>query len=85
MGYYLINTSKTEWEIAGGPAYQVTRFDSVAAGEDSSESTPAVMAGNVFDTELTKTIDFIFNIPSKFLNRHPVLTLIIRLQRLKLN
>ena len=67
MGYYLINTPKTEWHIAGGPGYQITRFESVTSGGSSSDS-PAVMAGTVFDTELTKTIDFIFNYSFQILN-----------------
>ena len=68
MGYYLINTPKTEWDIAGGPGYQITRFESVTSGGNSSDS-PAVMAGTVFDTELTKTIDFIFNYSFQILNK----------------
>ena len=61
IGYRIIYTSKTEWYVAGGPAYQTTRFDSVEPGQDSSEWTPALMVGTNFDTELTKRIDFIFN------------------------
>ena len=69
MGYYLINTPKTDWEIAGGPAYQTTRFDSVESGQDSSESTPAFMAGTSFDTELTEDIDFIFKYTFQIINK----------------
>lgn len=69
MGYYLINTSKTEWEIAGGPAYQITRFNSVETGKDSSESTPALMAGTDFDTELTEDIDFNFKYTFQIVNQ----------------
>jgi putative salt-induced outer membrane protein YdiY len=58
MGYHIIDTSKTEWDVAGGPAYQRTRFDSVQAGEASSESTPAFVAGTHFERELTETVDF---------------------------
>lgn len=69
MGYYIIDTPKTTWEIAGGPAYQTTRFDSVEPGQDSTESTPALMAGTNFDTELTDDIDFIFKYTFQILNR----------------
>jgi len=58
MGYYFINTPKTEWSIAGGPAYQITRFKSVSSGETSSDS-PAVMAGTKLDTELAESVDLI--------------------------
>jgi hypothetical protein len=60
MGYHIIDTSKTEWDVSGGPAYQKTRYDSVPVGQNLSESTPALAVGTFFDTELTKTVDFIF-------------------------
>ena len=68
MGYHLIDTPKTTWEVAGGPACQTTRFISVEAGEDSSEWTPALLAGTVFDTELTDKIDFVFKYTFQILN-----------------
>jgi hypothetical protein len=60
MGYHIVDTSKTEWDVAGGPAYQRTRFDSIQVGQDSSESTAAFVAGTYFNTELTRTVDFNF-------------------------
>ena len=58
IGYHIIDTPKTKWEVAGGPAYQTTRFESVQPGYASSESTPALVVGTHYDTELTKTLDF---------------------------
>jgi hypothetical protein len=57
MGYHIIDTAKTEWDVAGGPAYQTTRFDSVQPPQDSSEDTPALVIGTYFERELTKTVD----------------------------
>jgi hypothetical protein len=57
MGYHIIDTSKTEWDVFAGPAYQTTRFESVIPGENSSKSTPAFVAGTSFERELTKTVD----------------------------
>ena len=68
MGYHIIDTSKTEWDVAGGPAYQRTRFDSVRVGQASSESTPAFVAGTHLNTELTKTVDFVFRYDLQILN-----------------
>ena len=68
IGYHIIDTPKTEWDVAGGPAYQSTRFDSVEPGQDSSEWTPALVAGTNFNTELTKNIDFIFDYTFQILN-----------------
>ena len=54
MGYHIIDTSKTEWDVWGGPAYQRTRFDSVQIGQASSESPPAFVVGTYFSREVTK-------------------------------
>lgn len=61
MGYYFINTSKTEWEIGAGPGYQATRYKSVEQGEDDTVTSPSFLGGTRFNTELTDDIDFIFN------------------------
>ena len=53
MGYQIINTSRTEWDVAGGLAYQKTWFDSAEVGQNSSESSPAFVAGTHFNIELT--------------------------------
>ena len=74
MGYHIIDTSKTNWDITVGPAFQSTRFVSVESGKDSSESTPALFANTSFDTELTKKLDFIavynFNIVNEESGRY---------------
>jgi hypothetical protein len=68
VGYHIINTPKTEWSVTGGPAYQNTQFVSVEAGEDLSESTPALVAGTHYETELTSKVDFDFNYRLQFMN-----------------
>ncbi len=60
IGYHIIETAKTEWDVSGGPAVQWTQFNSVEAGQDQSDTTPALVAGTHFNTELTKRIDFDF-------------------------
>ncbi len=59
VGYTLIDNGRTELSFAGGPAFVKTDFVSVAADEDSSESTPAAVLRTNYDVELTKTLDFI--------------------------
>jgi len=59
LGYHIINTSKTKWEVTGGAAIQYLQYDSVEAGEDSDNRTPALVAGTNYETEITKKIDFI--------------------------
>jgi len=68
LGYHIIDTSITSWDVAGGPAYQKTWFKSVEPGKDSSASTPAFVAGTDFDTELTETVDFNFRYNFYFVN-----------------
>jgi putative salt-induced outer membrane protein YdiY len=58
LGYYLIDKPKVEWLFAGGPAYQLIRFDNVAPGEDLDRSTPAFVVQSNFEIELTKRVDF---------------------------
>ena len=61
LGYQLIDSARTDWSIFAGPAYQTTRFDAVPPGESDDEDTWAFTAGTTYDTELTKTIDFIYD------------------------
>jgi hypothetical protein len=68
VGYHIIDTAKTEWDVSGGPAYQTTQFLSVGAGEDSSESTPALVVGTHYETELTSTVDFDFDYRLNIMN-----------------
>ena len=68
LGYHIINTPKTEWEVSGGPAFQTTRFVSTGEGEDSSESTSALVAGTHFNRELTKRVDFDFRYDVQIVN-----------------
>jgi len=68
IGYHIIDTAKTEWDVFGGPAYQRTRFKSVEAGRDRNESTLALVAGTEFNTELTKRIDFDFQYNFQIVN-----------------
>jgi opacity protein-like surface antigen len=58
LGYQFIDTSRTEWSLFAGPAYQWTFFDEVEPGADDRESTWALSAGTTFNHELSDDIDF---------------------------
>jgi len=60
LGYQLIDTSRTEWSVFAGPAYQWTSFEDVEPGEDDSEGTWALSAGTNLDHELTGDIDLFY-------------------------
>ncbi len=81
LGYTVIDDGRTELSFSGGPAFVKTEFVSVAAGENTSESTPAAVMKTNYDFELTKTIDFIAryniqvgNIASGGYTHHIILT-----------
>ena len=61
LGYTLIDTSKIDWEINGGLAYQTTQFDDVPDDALDSADTPAAVFGTLYDHEITKSIDFVFD------------------------
>jgi putative salt-induced outer membrane protein YdiY len=58
-GYHIIKTSKTEWDISGGPAVQKTRFVAVQPGEDDEEVTPSLSINSLFDSAINSKVDFI--------------------------
>jgi len=69
LGYHIMDTPKTDWDVFAGPAYQRTRFESVQVGQNSSVSTPGFVAGTFFNTELTKTLDFDFQYTLQLVNQ----------------
>ena len=46
LGYQLVDTKRISWEFNAGPAYQDTRFVSVAEGESQEEKTACVVGGD---------------------------------------
>ena len=66
VGYDLIHTRRTEWEVSLAPAYQKSRFVSVEPGEKLTVSSPAMVIGTRLDIELTKRLDFIFEYRGQF-------------------
>jgi len=69
VGYLVIDTSRTEWELSGGPGYQKTWFDSTEVGQNSSESSLAFVAGTHFNIELTGSVDFDFRYDFQIVNK----------------
>ena len=69
LGYTIIDSKKTDWDIAGGPGYQATRFVSVQPGENIKETTPALVVSTDFDTELTDKLDFIYSYTTTWVDK----------------
>jgi hypothetical protein len=61
LGFQILETKQIDWQLSGGASYQTTRFDDVAEGEEDSADTPALVIGTVYDHELSKAIDFVFD------------------------
>lgn len=57
VGYSIINTNITEWDISAGPALQRTKFASVQQGTDQLDSSFTIALGTNFDTELNTKVD----------------------------
>jgi putative salt-induced outer membrane protein YdiY len=61
LGYHIIYTSKTKWDVNAGVGGRYTKFVSVLPGESIDNTTPAVGAGTMYDTELTSWMDFLLD------------------------
>ena len=61
LGYQILDTKNIDWEVNGGASYQRTQFDDVLEGESERADTPALVIGTVYDQELSKAIDFLFD------------------------
>ena len=68
-GYQIIDRSKVEWRVSGGPAYQETRFDSVDPGNPTKESTPALVVSNTASWDITKWLELDGNYRFQVVNK----------------
>lgn len=68
IGYDLINSPKTEWEVSLGAGYQDQQFVSVLPTDDERVDTPFLIVGTRYDTELTKSVDFLVDYGLRMLN-----------------
>jgi putative salt-induced outer membrane protein YdiY len=68
IGYHFIYTPKTKWEISGGLGGRYTRFVSVEPGQSIDNTSPAFGAGTLYDTELTKWMDFLVDYSFQIVN-----------------
>jgi putative salt-induced outer membrane protein YdiY len=61
LGYTIKDTSKIDWDVTAGIAYQGTTFDDVLPDEDDTETSPALSIGTKYQHELTGWMDFHFD------------------------
>jgi len=58
LGYQIIDTKRTSWDVTLGPAWLDTQYESVEEGQEDTVSNGAVKLGTNFDHDITKDIDF---------------------------
>ena len=68
LGYELVDTAKTEWEISGGVGANFVRYVSVGLGQPTDDTSPAVSFGTDFETELTSWMDYLLLFQLTFLD-----------------
>ncbi len=68
LGYEIIDTSRTSWNVTAGPAWQSTEYYSVAEGEDDTTDSPALRIGTRFDHDITDDIEFYLDYTALFTN-----------------
>lgn len=60
VGYDIIKTPRTEWNVTASPSWQRNWYETVPSGDITSADSAALVFETRFDTELTQRIDFIF-------------------------
>jgi hypothetical protein len=68
LGYELIETRKTEWDIFAAVGANYVRRESVEPGQPMDSRSPALTLGTDFDTELTSGLDYLFSFQMTFLD-----------------
>jgi len=58
IGYHLVDTSRTTWDVNAGPSYQVSKFIDVQDDASNSENSGGLTLGTDFTFEVTGDIDY---------------------------
>lgn len=67
-GYHFVDSKKLSWDVNVGPSYQQTKFITVSANENKTETSPGLALGTDFSYEITSDIDFDAKYQIKFVN-----------------
>jgi len=59
LGYFLIDSNKTEWDFSFGGGYQSTQYMEVENDKESIVNSFAFVGTTNFDTELSKALDLL--------------------------
>jgi len=68
VGYDILRTKKTEWDVSAGVGALYKEAVSVEAGNDAGNTSPALLLGTTFDTELTDRLDYYIKYSVRFVD-----------------
>lgn len=68
LGYTIMDSSKVDWDVNAGIAYQSISYDDVLPEEEESETSPALTAGTQYEHELAQWLDFHLNYSFNIVN-----------------
>jgi hypothetical protein len=80
LGYELVDTPRTDWEISGGLGANFVSYESVQPGEPSDNTSPVLSISTDLDFELTSWMDYLLAVQMSFLDdesgayQHHILT-----------
>jgi Protein of unknown function, DUF481 len=58
LGYHIVDTSRTSWDVNLGPSYQKSKFLDVKDGESDNEDSLGLTLGTDFTFEISSDIDY---------------------------
>jgi len=69
IGYQVLDTGSTDWEVLAGPAYQYTLFSTVQPGQDKTAQSPAASLQSTFNTDITDDLELALTYQAIFTDR----------------
>jgi len=66
LGYEIVDTPRTSWNVTAGPAWQSTEYYSVEAGQDDTTESPALRIGTRLDYDITDDIEYYLDYTALF-------------------
>ncbi|TMM43895.1 DUF481 domain-containing protein [Colwellia ponticola] len=58
LGYHIMDTSRTTWDVNAGPSYQKSKYIDVQVNESDNEKSFGLTLGTNFTYEVTSDIDY---------------------------
>ncbi len=69
VGYSLIQSGKTEWDVSAGAGALYKRYVSVAPGEELSHTSPALDLATEYSTKVTNWLNYYFSYNARIVDK----------------